>query len=76
MTYKELEIVIENNTEASWQEWNIKEALESYIDEIVEQIHEYFKGEIDSLDDDELPWDILKHNKAVCKIVKGGASDV
>lgn len=42
---------------------------------VEKQIHEYFKGEVDSLNGEE-PWDILKHNKAVCEIVeKGGVKN-
>ena len=43
-------------------------------DNVVEQIHEYFKGEVDSLNGKE-PWDILKHNRVVCEIVKRGGID-
>lgn len=42
---------------------------------VEKQIHEYFKGEVDSLNG-KAPWDILKHNKAVCEIVKSGGRDV
>ena len=38
MTYEELKTVIINNTEASWQENNIVEALEAYLDRIVEKL--------------------------------------
>lgn len=53
------------------------ERLQKHIDGIVEQIHEYFKGELDNRTDEmgccsfDFVDDILKHNKAVCKIVRG-----
>lgn len=54
------------------EKW-LKNAPTAYdVKSVEKQIHEYFKGEVDSLNGDE-PWEILKHNKAVCEIVKGGA---
>jgi hypothetical protein len=49
------------------------------LDRIVEQIHGYFKEQLDIRTEglQEYPLglidDILKHNKAICEIVKGGA---
>lgn len=70
MTYKELKDVIKFNTEASWEEDNIVEALELYVKGIVEQL--------------ESAWDLYEHENEDCvrgwedaldwvtRIVKGG----
>lgn len=66
MTYKELETVIENNTEASWQEFEIKDALETYIDKVVEQLEQEQKNPNSCV----YAWSA--YEKAI-EIVKGGA---
>lgn len=46
--------------------WNTRKPMER----IVERVHGYFVSEINALPTDEIPHDILRHNKQICKIVK------
>ena len=41
MTYEELKTIVANNTEASWQEDRILEAIGLYLDTVAKQLEEY-----------------------------------
>lgn len=42
------------------------------VDEMVEQIHSYFKSVIEKSVSDNVPLEVLEYNKAICDIVRGG----
>lgn len=50
------------------QSWNNRKP----IDDMVKQIHSYFKSVIDKSDSDNVPLEVLEYNKAICDIVCGG----
>ena len=49
---------------------NMETAYE--LDEVIKEVHEYFKNVIDEQDGEEIPHEILRYNKDICKIIKKG----
>lgn len=42
------------------------------VDKVIEEVHAYFENVIDEQDGEEIPHEILRYNKDICKIIRKG----
>lgn len=42
------------------------------VDKVIEEVHAYFESVIDKQDGEEIPHEILRYNKDICKIIRDG----
>ena len=45
------------------------------VEKVMKQIHDYFCKVIDDCEEDIVPHEILKYNKAICEIVRSGGME-